>query len=340
MGGVSGQKQTYDRSTQIWMGKISVTTFSCFSYIRVDSKGMVMLMEISMKFQTSNSESTGAASSMAAPMAFTRTDAFNELENLIGLKTVKKTIAEVTAFSLIQKQRSLKGLKAAPTMLHAIFKGNPGTGKTSVARIMGKVFHDIDVLSKGHLVEAERADLVGEYIGHTAQKTKEILKKSMGGVLFIDEAYTLAQGGEKDFGKEAIATLVKAMEDCRENIIVILAGYCREMDFFISSNPGLRSRFPLQIDFSDYSSEELFQIALQMYTERDYILSSKCRWKLKSQLDEFVKMRHPHSGNARYVRNLAEKSIRLQALRIVDKEYLTRQDLMQIEDVDLPEGLL
>ena len=155
----------------------------------------------------------------------------------------------------------------------------------------------------------------------------------------MDEAYTLAQGGEKDFGKEAIATLVKAMEDQRNNLVVILAGYCCEMDVFIDSNPGLRSRFPLQIDFSDYDGDELFQIALQMYTERDYELSNKCRWKLKSKLNDFVKRHHPHSGNARYVRDMVEKSLRLQALRIVDDNNLTRWNLMTLEDVDLPDSM-
>jgi stage V sporulation protein K len=130
------------------------------------------------------------------------------------------------------------------------------------------------------------------------------------------------------------------MEDNRDNLIVILAGYCSEMDFFLKSNPGLRSRFPVQVDFTDYDNEELFRIALQMYSEREYELSNKCRWKLKCNLDEFNKSRHPHSGNARYVRNLVEKSIRLQSLRIVDKEYLTRKDLMVIEEVDLPSGLI
>lgn len=126
------------------------------------------------------------------------------------------------------------------------------------------------------------------------------------------------------------------MEDNRDNLIVILAGYCWEMDCFMQSNPGLRSRFPIQIDFPDYDSDELFRIAVQMYQERDYEMSNKCRWKLKCILDEFVKNHHPHSGNARYVRNLVEKSIRLQALRLVDREYLTRKDLMMIDDIDLP----
>lgn len=145
---------------------------------------------------------------LKASPTFPKSDSFKELENLVGLREVKKTLAEVTAFALIQSKRTQLQLKACPTALHMVFKGNPGTGKTTVARILGRVFNDIGLLSKGHLVEVERADLVGEYIGHTAQKTKEMLKKSMGGILFVDEAYTLAQGGEKDFGKEAIATVV------------------------------------------------------------------------------------------------------------------------------------
>ncbi|MDD4563169.1 MAG: AAA family ATPase, partial [Syntrophomonadaceae bacterium] len=154
----------------------------------------------------------------------------------------------------IQNRRSELRLKADPTALHMVFKGNPGTGKTTVARILGRIFNEIGILSKGHLLEVERADLVGEYIGHTAQKTREILKRAMGGIVFIDEAYSLAQGGERDFGKEAITTLVKAMEDYRDNLVVILAGYSQEIDRFLKSNPGLRSRFPIHIDFCDYNA--------------------------------------------------------------------------------------
>lgn len=289
-----------------------------------------------MKFQDGEPEK-GPALHCLAPEALPAKDSFLELENLIGLKEVKRTLAEVTAFSLIQNKRSELNLKTDSTALHMVFKGNPGTGKTTVARILGRIMKDIGILSKGHLLEVERADLVGEYIGHTAQKTRELLKKSLGGIIFVDEAYTLAQGGEKDFGKEAIASLVKAMEDNRDNLIVILAGYSDEMERFLRSNPGLRSRFPIHIHFSDYGSEELFQIALKMYSERDYELSNRCRWKFKKGLEDFVKRRHPHSGNARYVRNLVEKSIRLQALRIVDKKYITRKDLISIEERDLPD---
>jgi stage V sporulation protein K len=292
-------------------------------------------MQISMRFSSPESTSSPAMASLK-PAIFPGTDAFKELEKLIGLQEVKRTLAEVAAYSLIQEKRKQQHLKADATMLHMVFKGNPGTGKTTVARILGRVFNDIGILSKGHLIEVERADLVGEYIGHTAMKTRDMLKKAGGGILFIDEAYTLAQGGEKDFGKEAIAALVKAMEDSRDNLVVILAGYSLEMQRFLASNPGLRSRFPIQIDFADYNCEELFQIALQIYNERDYELSNRGRWQLREHLNEFARNHHPHSGNARYIRNLVEKSIRLQALRIVDKENLTRRDLLTIEDCDLP----
>lgn len=294
-------------------------------------------MAISIKYtQPGTEEGKPVSSSADAVYSFCQADAFRELEKMIGLKSVKKTIAEIGAYALIQNRRGQQSLKADPTALHMVFRGNPGTGKTSVARILGGILKEIGILSKGHLLEVERADLVGEYIGHTAQKTRDVLKKANGGILFIDEAYTLARGGSKDFGQEAIATLVKAMEDQRNDLIVVLAGYCVEMDAFMLSNPGLRSRFALQIDFPDYNSEELFNIALQMYNERDYELSNRCRWKLKCTLDEFVKCQHPHSGNARYIRNLVEKSVRLQALRLVEREYLDRKELMMIEAVDLP----
>lgn len=262
-----------------------------------------------------------------------------ELEKLIGLQDVKRVVWELTAFALIQKKRLEQNLKVQPVVMHMIMKGNPGTGKTTVARILGQIFRESGILTKGHLVEVERADLVGEYIGHTAQKTREQIKKAEGGILFIDEAYTLAQGGFKDFGRESIATLVKAMEDCRDNLVVILAGYREEMEFFLKSNPGLHSRFPIQIEFPDYNVEELFSIAVHMFTEREYALSSRARWKLKCLLNQYYRNRQALSGNARFVRNLVEKAIRLQALRLVDTPGVSKQELLTIEDEDLPDIL-
>ena len=191
-----------------------------------------------------------------------------QLDSLIGLHSVKELINEIQAFVEIQQRRAAFNLAADPIVLHSIFMGNPGTGKTTVARIIGQLFLEMGVLQKGHLVEVERADLVAEYIGQTAQRTREQLRRASGGILFIDEAYSLARGGEKDFGKEAIDTIVKTMEDQRSNLVVILAGYSAPMEDFLETNPGLRSRFPIIIRFPDYTTFELFRIAEQMLQQR------------------------------------------------------------------------
>lgn len=258
----------------------------------------------------------------------------DELNSLVGLKTVKKMIAEIHAFVDIQKYRQKEKLISEPQVLHMVFKGNPGTGKTTVARILGKLFREAGVLPRGHLVEAERADLVGEYIGHTAQKTREQLRKATGGIMFIDEAYALARGGDKDFGKEAIDTLVKHMEDFKDNFILVLAGYEQEMDRFMETNPGLRSRFPIHITFPDYNTSELADIAVIMVKARDYFLSSGAQEELRVILEGHRGM-HKHSGNARLVRNLIERATRLQAVRLIGQDHLTRDDLMCISREDI-----
>lgn len=260
---------------------------------------------------------------------------FKELDMLIGLRDVKKVIFEVQAFVEIQKRRTKEKLLAEPTVLHAVFKGNPGTGKTTVARIVAKLYKEIGVLQKGHLIEVERADLVGEYIGHTAQKTREQLKKAIGGVLFIDEAYSLARGGEKDFGKEAIDVLVKSMEDNKDNLILILAGYKDEMDWFLKTNPGLRSRFPLHIDFPDYKIEELMEIANLMIKARQYQLTNESQVTLERILRSHVLTNHEYSGNARFVRNIVESAMRQQAARLISKTKTSREDLMTLETLDI-----
>ncbi|WP_434750720.1 AAA family ATPase [Paenibacillus amylolyticus] len=242
-----------------------------------------------------------------------------ELEQLVGLENIKDLVFEIYAFLQIAQMRSEAGLISGAHVYHMIFKGNPGTGKTTVARIVAKMFQKMGVLSKGHLIEVERADLVGEYIGHTAQKTRDLVKKALGGILFIDEAYSLARGGEKDFGKEAIDTLVKSMEDHKNQFILILAGYSEEIDFFLQTNPGLPSRFPIQVEFPDYTIDQLIQISEIMAKERDYILMPQTILKLKQNLlQEKNDSLHAFS-NARYVRNAIERAIRHQAVRLLEQ---------------------
>lgn len=260
----------------------------------------------------------------------------DELESLVGLVTVKRLIRDLQAYVEIQKRRAQEKLIAEPLVLHMIFRGNPGTGKTTVARLVGRLFKEMGVLQKGHVIECERADLVGEYIGHTAQKTREQLKKALGGVLFIDEAYSLARGGEKDFGKEAIDALVKAMEDNKDNLVLILAGYRQEMEWFLQTNPGLRSRFPIHIDFPDYTIDELLAIGNLMLKSRQYELTPEARDALRYQLQTLLNT-HPYAGNARLVRNLIEKTIRKQAVRLFQKSCSSREELIRIlpEDISI-----
>lgn len=253
---------------------------------------------------------------------------------MIGLSEVKKLVSEVSAYVQIQHRREKASLHTEQLVLHMIFKGNPGTGKTTIARIMGKLLYSMEVLSQGHLIEVERADLVGEYIGHTAHKTREQIKKAMGGILFIDEAYSLARGGTKDFGKESIDVLVKAMEDYKQDFVLILAGYKREMEWFLHSNPGLYSRFPIYITFPDYTVEELLQIGALMLKQRQYRLLPEARTVLRKILEEKNSLGSENEGNARLVRNLIEKAIRRQAVRLVKRRHLTREELMLIRPED------
>lgn len=260
----------------------------------------------------------------------------DELGTLVGMEEMKRMIKEIYAWIFVNKKREDMGLKARKQALHMMFKGNPGTGKTTVARLIGKLFLKMNVLSKGHLIEAERADLVGEYIGHTAQKTRDLIKKAQGGILFIDEAYSLGRGGEKDFGKEAIDTLVKHMEDKQHEFILILAGYSREMEYFLTLNPGLHSRFPLVIDFPNYTIDQLMEISSRMLQEREYSLSHEAEKKLKDHLIWVKAVLSPNSfSNGRYVRNIIEKSIRAQAMRLLLQNSFDRHELMTLRSNDL-----
>ncbi|MFS0553166.1 AAA family ATPase [Brevibacillus sp. 179-C9.3 HS] len=260
---------------------------------------------------------------------------FNELDSLIGLQEAKKTIYEIYALIKINKEREKHSLKIEKQVFHMVFKGNPGTGKTTVARLFGKMFREMGVLSKGHLIEVERADLVGEFIGHTAQKTRDLVKKAMGGILFIDEAYSLARGGEKDFGKEAIDCLTKSLEDFGNDFICIIAGYTDEMDSFLELNPGMPSRFPVHIKFADYEVEELMDIAYVMAKNKEYSLSKDASEKLRRTISGIVNDPFQENfSNARYIRNSIEKAIRVQAVRLMKSSDLTKEELMKLKPED------
>ncbi|WP_080846358.1 stage V sporulation protein K [Cytobacillus gottheilii] len=306
--------------------------------IRLKNNGQISIVLNSQKKKTYTKELPDAP---AAPKQLPAEHAAlkeieAELGALVGMEEMKRLIKEIYAWIYINKKREEAGLRAGKQALHMMFKGNPGTGKTTVARLIGKLFHKMNVLSKGHLIEAERADLVGEYIGHTAQKTRDLVKKALGGILFIDEAYSLGRGGEKDFGKEAIDTLVKHMEDKQHEFILILAGYSREMDFFLTLNPGLHSRFPLVVDFPDYNIDQLMEIAELMLKEKEYTLSHEAEKKLREHLYDVKNGYSSNSfSNGRYVRNVIEKSIRTQAMRLLMQNIYDRHELMTIRSNDL-----
>ncbi|WP_232699973.1 AAA family ATPase [Brevibacillus daliensis] len=265
--------------------------------------------------------------------------AINELEKMIGLGEAKRVMYEIYALLRTNRERLKHQLRTDQQVYHMVFKGSPGTGKTTVARIFGKILKEMGILSKGHLIEAERADLVGEYIGHTAQKTRDLIKKAMGGILFVDEAYSLARGGEKDFGKEAVDCLTKAMEDHKNDFICILAGYTEEMEEFLQINPGLPSRFPIQIHFEDYQVEELLEIAEMMVLEKEYLLSPPAKEKIRTHLHKLLQDPFLVSfSNARYIRNVLEKAVRAQAMRLLKNNQLTRDDLMILRAEDIMLG--
>jgi SpoVK/Ycf46/Vps4 family AAA+-type ATPase len=259
-----------------------------------------------------------------------------ELNELTGLQSVKEEITTFVNFLNIQQQRQEKGLKSSQLSYHCVFTGNPGTGKTTVARIVADIYKNLGILTKGHLVETDRSGLVAEYVGQTAAKTNQIIDSALDGVLFIDEAYSLISKSENDYGKEAIATLLKRMEDNRDRLVVILAGYSAEMRAFIDSNPGLQSRFNRYIEFPDYSAEELYQIFEKNAKKSDYTISKDAEIPLKKYLAHKVANKDQNFGNARFVRNLFEKTIERQANRLSKEVGLTGENLSAICSIDIP----
>ena len=258
------------------------------------------------------------------------------LNSLVGLDRVKKDIAGIVDLIRVQKMREAKGMKTADISKHMVFYGNPGTGKTTVARLLGKIFQGLGVLKGGQLIEVDRGGLVCGYVGQTAIKTQEVIDKAMDGVLFIDEAYTLNVGkGEHDFGQEAVDTLLKAMEDNRARMIVIVAGYEEPMDEFLDSNPGLKSRFNKYIRFDDYSPEQLIKILEGMCSGKDYKLSPEARNAAIAYFDNCLKTQAENFANAREVRNFLEKAITNHATRVVGIQNPSEEDLCTIMEEDV-----
>ena len=267
-------------------------------------------------------------------------DPYQELDDLIGLGSVKQEVRSLANFVELQKQREAQGLKTAKVSYHLVFYGSPGTGKTTVARIVGRIYKDLGVLKKGHTVETDRGGLVAKYMGQTALKTDTVIQQALDGVLFIDEAYSLVPegGGGQDYGQEAIATLLKRMEDYRDRLVVIIAGYKDEMQRFIDSNPGLQSRFNRYIDFPDYSGAELSDIFKMYMKKNQYTLTPDAEAYLKEQFDYAVAHKDRNFGNARFARNVFEKSIQQQANRLEGKKNLNKTQLSEMNVEDLQGG--
>lgn len=260
-----------------------------------------------------------------------------KLNDLVGLENVKSDVSSLINLIQIRKIREERGIKQPDMSLHLVFSGNPGTGKTTVARLLGEIYSKLGILSKGHLVETDRSGLVAGYVGQTAIKTQEKIKEAMGGILFIDEAYALsASKGENDFGEEAIDTILKAMEDNRDDFIVIVAGYPKLMDDFLHSNPGLESRFNKHLFFEDYNPQELFDIFVSMEEKSSLKLDEKAEKFLKGHFEDVYNCRGENFANGRYVRNIFEKVLSNQADRLVNIEDISDDDLntLIIEDFD------
>ena len=258
---------------------------------------------------------------------------YEELEGLIGLNNVKQEIKTLANLVKVQQARKEEGLKNSTLSYHLVFTGNPGTGKTTIARIIASIYKDLKILKKGHLVETDRSGLVAEYLGQTAVKTNAVIDTALDGVLFIDEAYSLTDENDS-YGKEAVATLLKRMEDDRDRLVVILAGYTENMTHFIVTNPGLESRFNKYIEFTDYNAEELFQIFMRLAHKYDYLVDEEAQQIIKDLINREIESKDKQFGNARFVRNLFENILANQANRLANNNTLSSESLRTIVKED------
>lgn len=259
-----------------------------------------------------------------------------ELNSLVGLDIVKRKVSDLIAYQKVQKLRRENNLHSSKNTLHLAFTGNPGTGKTTVARIVGRIYKEIGLLSKGHFVEVSRTDLIAGYQGQTALKVKSVIEKAKGGVLFIDEAYSITENENSDsYGKECLTELTKALEDYRDDLVVIVAGYTEPMSRFFKSNPGLKSRFNTFIEFGDYDSEELDAILLSMCQNNDYSMEEEAKKLVHSYFEKQISMKDENFANGRLVRNTYDDLVINHARRLVNVANPGRDDLFTIKVVDV-----
>ncbi|VEP11752.1 AAA ATPase central domain protein [Hyella patelloides LEGE 07179] len=259
-----------------------------------------------------------------------------ELNSLIGLKQLKTEINNLINFLKIQQQRQEYGLPQVPITLHLVFCGSPGTGKTTVARLIGKIYKELGILKKGHCIETDRSGMVAEYVGQTAPKTEKLIESALDGVLFIDEAYTLKpENAGKDFGQEAIDTLLKRMEDYRDRLVVIVAGYPDEMSRFIESNPGLESRFTRYLTSEDYQPEELLAIFSKICQSHHYQIDSDAKETLLNKFTDLYQSRDKNFGNGRLARNIFEKTLEKQATRLAQLANVNQEIMTTITQEDI-----
>lgn len=339
----AGRADTQGKSPDPAAGKRAQSTLE--QEMDALSRAQAALMEAAMKFNRENdipvpgaetrqqTETQQAQAEEKKP----ETDPMEDLNELIGLTGIKHDVRELYDFSKIQKLRKDAGMKTVPVSMHLVFTGNPGTGKTTVARILARLYKQIGVLSTGQLVECDRSGLVAGYVGQTAVKTQKKIEEAMGGVLFIDEAYSLARSADQgtDFGQEAIDTILKAMEDHRDEFVVIVAGYTKPMETFIHSNPGLQSRFNKFIEFPDYTVDELLAIFDLNCRKYEYVPDPEAREQVKTLLMLRKAQMPENFANAREVRNLFETIITNQARRIAVLEHPTKEEMQRITLEDL-----
>lgn len=262
-------------------------------------------------------------------------DLLDELNALVGLEKVKSKVQDLIVYQKIQKMRREQNLHSAKNTLHLAFTGNPGTGKTTVARIVGRIYKQIGLLSKGHFVEVSRTDLIAGYQGQTALKVKKVIEQAKGGVLFIDEAYSITENDHTDsYGRECLTELTKALEDYREDLVVIVAGYTEPMNQFFESNPGLKSRFNTFIEFDDYSSNELDEILVSMCKKNDYILTDEVKEKIHFYFEQQTSSKDKSFSNGRLVRNLFDDLVMNHARRVINVENPGREELSTIKVED------